>query len=81
MWALIVQLILSGNLTGLIWGVIRIHKLALQAFVTVTLVGLYDIFPHKEALFISVGNVSKTNNGMYLYIDIGVTRVAICYRV
>jgi len=23
----------------------------------------------------------KTKNGMYLYIDIGVTRVAICYRV
>jgi len=68
LWALIVQLILSGNLTGLIWGVIRIHKLALQAFVSVTLVGLYDIFPHKEALFISVGNVSKELTMTYIYI-------------
>ena len=66
--ALIVQLILSGNLTCLIWGVIRIHKLALQAFVSVTLVGLYDIFPHKEALFISVGNVSKELTMTYIYI-------------
>jgi len=59
LWALIVQLILSGNLTDSIWGVIRIHKLALQAFIYVTLMGMYDIFLYTEALFISVGNVSK----------------------
>ena len=68
LWALIVQLILSGNLTDLIWGFIRIHKLALQAFVSVTLVGMYDIFPQKEALFISVGNVSKELTMTYIYI-------------
>jgi hypothetical protein len=61
LWALILQRILSDNLTDLIWGVNRIHKLALQAFVSVTLVGLYDIFPHKEALFISVDNVSSSD--------------------
>jgi len=66
LWALIVQLILSDNLTDLILGVIRIHKLALQAFVFVTLVGLYDIFPHKEALFISVGNLFKELTMAYI---------------
>jgi len=50
---------LCDNLTGLIWDVILIHKVSLQAFVSATLVGMYDIFPHKEALFISVHNVSK----------------------
>jgi len=65
---------LSGNLTDLMLGVFRIHKLALQAFVSVILVAFYDIFPHKEALIISVDIVSKkTNNGIYLFIDIGVT--------
>jgi len=43
LWALILQLILSDNLTDLIWSVNRIHKLALQVFVSVTFVGLYDI--------------------------------------
>jgi hypothetical protein len=59
LWALIAQLILSDNLTDLIWGVIRIHKLDLCAFVPVTLVGMYDTCPHKEDLFINVDNVSK----------------------
>jgi len=68
LWALIVQLILSGNLTDSIWGVIRIHKLALQAFISVTLVGMYDIFLYREALFISVGNVSKELTMPCIYI-------------
>ena len=68
MWALIVQLILSENLTDLIWGVFRIHKLALRPFVSLTLVGLYGIFPHKEALFISVDNVSKELTMAYIYV-------------
>ena len=68
MWALNVQLILSGNLTDLIWDIIRIHKLVLRAFVSVTLVGLYGIFPHKEALFISVDNVSKELTMAYIYV-------------
>ena len=68
MWALNVQLILSDNLTDLILGVLKFYKLALQAFVSVTLVGLYDIFPHKEVLFISVDNVFKVLTIANIYV-------------
>ena len=68
MWALIVQLILSDNLTDIIWDVIRIHKLALQAFVSVTVVGMYGIFPHKGALCISVDNVFKKLTMAHIYV-------------
>ena len=67
LWALIVQLIWSDNLTDIICGVITIHKLAVQAFVSLTVVGLYDIFPHKEALFIIVDNVFKELTMTYIY--------------
>jgi hypothetical protein len=64
LWALNVQLIFSDNLTDLIWGDIRIHQLALQAFASVTLVGLN---PGKEVLFISVDNVFRELPLAYIY--------------
>jgi len=59
LWALIVQFVLSDDLCDLIWGVIRNHKLAMHAFVPVTLVQMCDICVHKEALFISVDIITR----------------------
>lgn len=55
-------------MTALIWDVIRFHKLSLHAFVSLIRVELYDIFPHKEALFISVDNVFEEITMTYIYV-------------